>query len=297
MPFWVKNGGGYAKPTGYWVKHNGAWTWIKEAWVKDAGVWKKYWPNIVQPSLVEYLVVAGGGGSDVGGGGAGGMLAGSINIAAGTTYPVTVGAGGSRNGTSGSNSSFAGIEAIGGGYGAGVINGVASAAAGGGSGGGGYILRFGTMVKTYLPGQETAGQGRAGGPALDAEGSNGGGGGGAGAAGSSTSGGAGLPSSITGVEKYYAGGGSAIRQATPGTAGIGGGGAANTDGAANTGGGAGGITHTGGSEHPGFAGGSGVVVIRYPDTMTAATTVVGGMHTQTGGYHIYEFTGSGSITF
>jgi hypothetical protein len=45
------------------------------------------------------------------------------------------------------------------------------------------------------------------------------------------------------------------------------------------------------------AGGSGVVIIRYPDTFAAATATTGSPTiTVAGGYRVYKFTGSGSIT-
>jgi hypothetical protein len=45
-------------------------------------------------------------------------------------------------------------------------------------------------------------------------------------------------------------------------------------------------------------GGSGIVIIRYPDTLPAASTTTGSPTiTTTGGYRIYKWTGSGSITF
>jgi hypothetical protein len=40
-----------------------------------------------------------------------------------------------------------------------------------------------------------------------------------------------------------------------------------------------------------------VVIIRYADTYSAATTIGSPTVTVTGGYRIYTFTGSGSITF
>jgi hypothetical protein len=40
-----------------------------------------------------------------------------------------------------------------------------------------------------------------------------------------------------------------------------------------------------------------VVIIRYPDSYSAATTTGSPTITVTGGYRIYKFTGSGSITF
>jgi hypothetical protein len=65
-------------------------------------------------------------------------------------------------------------------------------------------------------------------------------------------------------------------------------------GTANTGGGAGGGNNTGSS----VAGGSGVVILRYPDNFKDAVSTTGSpTFTTTGGYKIYTFTGSGSITF
>jgi hypothetical protein len=46
------------------------------------------------------------------------------------------------------------------------------------------------------------------------------------------------------------------------------------------------------------AGGSGVVIISYSDAFPAATSTTGSPTiTVTGGYRIYKYTGSGSITF
>jgi hypothetical protein len=67
-------------------------------------------------------------------------------------------------------------------------------------------------------------------------------------------------------------------------------------GTANTGGGGGGAGNI--SPYNGAAGGSGVVIIRYPDTYAAATSTTGSPTiTVTGGYRIYKWTASGSITF
>jgi len=58
------------------------------------------------------------------------------------------------------------------------------------------------------------------------------------------------------------------------------------------GGGGGSGNGTGGS------GGSGVVVIKYADTYPAASATTGSPTiTVTGGFRIYQFNGSGSITF
>ena len=65
-------------------------------------------------------------------------------------------------------------------------------------------------------------------------------------------------------------------------------------GGTNLGGGGGG----GGGGAAGGAGGSGVVIIRYVDSFDAATATTGSPTiTVTGGYRIYQFTGTGSITF
>jgi hypothetical protein len=46
------------------------------------------------------------------------------------------------------------------------------------------------------------------------------------------------------------------------------------------------------------AGGSGIVIIRYSDTKAAATSTTGSpTYTVSGGYRIYKWTGSGSITW
>ncbi len=143
-------------------------------------------------------------------------------------------------------------------------------------------------------------------------GSGGGGGaGGVGGNGSGTTysnviagnGGPGLQYSISGTATYYAGGGGGgcSRSNAPlATGGVGGGGnAAFTvvaqSGTANTGGGGGGA---GSGSYLGGSGGSGIVILRYPDTYAAATSTTGSpTYTNTGGWHIYQFTASGSITF
>jgi hypothetical protein len=227
----------------------------------------------------DVLVVAGGGGggsgaqalNNGGGGGAGGLVAlTSQNLTANTQQIVSIGAGGAAD-VSGTNSSFSSNIAIGGGRGGNN----SQAALTGGSGGGG------AFTGSYTAGANgTPSQGSAGGTTNGAAPYQGGGGGGASAAGSSGAGGNGslaysswlsvtnLGQNVSGT--YYIAGGGAPGGNTAGTPGYGGGGNSNNSSASvvgsagtpNTGGGGGG----GGSQGagvPAFAGGSGVVIVRY----------------------------------
>ena len=263
--------------------------------------------------LVNYLVVAGGGGGGVGydpsGGGAGGLrstvtatggggaLETPLSLTKGTNYLVTVGQGGSGAtggasttgpGSSGGNSVFHTITSTGGGGGGGYADGNSRAPLSGGSGGGGTRIHAGAQGTTN---QGFRGGGLGGNDVVNA-GNGGGGAGGIGSLGvTNTSGGAGgigVASSITGSSVTYSTGGNG--QAS----GAGGG---NSSGAANTGNGgnAGSLNITGG------AGGSGVVIIAYTDTIPAITTIPGTLtydQPSRAGYRVYRFTaGSGTITF
>jgi hypothetical protein len=238
---------------------------------------------------IEVLVVAGGASgarseiNGAGGGGAGGYLEGDFPVSVGSTYTVTVGAGGAArtsaaDGASGSNSVFATATALGGGGG-----GINSAVSGGSGGGGGNNAAGGAATQTSSGG--LTGFGNAG--AASGDGGFGGGGGGAGGAGGLTgalspvrrNAGVGKSSSISGSAVTYATGG---RYVTP-----------VENGSANTGDGG-----TGMYQATSGAGGSGIVVLRYPATFSSASSVTGSPTvTEASGYRIYRFTSSGSITF
>jgi hypothetical protein len=252
----------------------------------------------------DYLVVAGGGGGgnadngayNGGGGGAGGLrstvtatggggtIESALSLASGTGYTVTIGAGGAGGassnlrGTNGSNSVFSTITSTGGGGGAGGSNGSQKTGSTGGSGGGGGDPLNGAN------GAGTANQGYAGGTGSD--GYRGGGGGGAGAVGGNASnanasgavGGTGVqitafatPTGTGANSGYYAGGGSGSGYSSASASSNGGGGQGGvgasttvlgTAGVANTGSGGGGSAVTG--AYTGGAGGSGIVIVRYP---------------------------------
>jgi len=246
----------------------------------------------------DILQVAGGGGGgcvQAGGGGAGGLLAYSSQALTATTYNVTVGAGGagstaiSVRGGSGTNSQFASLTASAGGGAAGTYDpaGANSTqnALSGGSGGGGASTAGGNGSGGAA---SPSGQGNAGGGG-GSDGATyrgGGGGGGAGSAGGNVSasgggtggnGGSGstaystwASATSTGVSSGYAGGGGG-GGGTRGTATNGGGNGAGTGqisvaGTANTGGGGGGGTYVNTSSAGDFgaAGGSGIIIVRYP---------------------------------
>ena len=262
---------------------------------------------------VQYLVIAGGGagGQDTaGGGGAGGyrssvtgeMSGGGASAespftaTSGSSYTVTVGAGGTRPGTGtvsqgttdtdGKNSIFATITSIGGGGGVGSAGNQAGRS--GGSGGGGY---------TNGAGSGTSGQGYGGYAA-----SSGGGGGGAGAAATNINGGNGVTSSITGTAVTRAGGGGG-QGSTAGSGGSGGGGyntgyyASTNSGAANTG--SGGSAYSGGWGGAGD-GGSGIVILKYPNTKTISVSagLTYSTSTAVSGYKVTSFTaGTGTVSW
>jgi hypothetical protein len=242
------------------------------------------WPAQKTPA-VEYLVVAGGGGGGEGAGGAGGLLAGIDPVSNGQTLLVTVGGGGSYP-ASGSNSVFGNIASTGGGRGGVETTGVPDGTGfPGGSGGGGA---YGASLNS-IGGQGTFGQGNAGGGNFPGSPYPSGGGGGAGSVGSKAitllagNGGAGIASAISGTVTAYAGGGGGGLYASGnvGTGGVGGGGnggsaSPGTSGTANRGGG-------GGGGNGASSGGSGIVIVSYPDVYAAPTTTTGSPTVSTSG--------------
>jgi hypothetical protein len=215
---------------------------------------------------LEYLVIAGGGPGGVaigsltntgtGGGGAGGYLtATGFSSESSKLYTITVGAGASSNGFEiGSNSVFGSVTALGGGGGGSPS--APNGKSGGSGGGAGYPSAGGAS----LGGSAPIGQGNPGGNANGGGASGGGGGaGGVGGSGSGTTPGAagiGAASTITGTSITRSRGGAGRYSAVP----VGNAAAAGE----NTGdGGDGGVNNRASSGW----GGSGVVILRYPDTL------------------------------
>jgi hypothetical protein len=264
-------------------------------------------------ATVDYLVVAGGGGgggSFAGGGGGGGYRTSiggtSLTLDRGTTYTATVGSGGNggsgtNNGNKGTDSTFSTITSTGGGYGGGNQGQGGNGGSGGGSGG------LGNDPSTSPAQGSNAGTG--GGHQQGA----GGGAGGVGANGSvnGANGGSGASNSISGSSVTYAGGGGGSTywadggNQGPGNGGSGGGGRSGygqsqssingVSGTSNTGGGGGGAAYANGSHGTGGAGGSGIIIIS--SNSAAASTTGSPVVTTSGGYNIYQFNNTGSITF
>ncbi len=267
-------------------------------------------PGSIMPTSIEYLLIAGGGAGggsgsggtvDGAGGGAGGWLQGTIT-GSGLSYTITIGAGGASGSQRGNNSTLANSSitrlTYGGGMGGGAGSSLPYSYNGqdGGSGGGAGIhsgsATRGSSIQTSNNGG--TGYGFAGGTNQTASPYTAGGGGGAGAEGiSGTSGGAGGAGRQWLDGNYYAGGGGTGYNsygAVNAPGGTGGGGNGGTSaGSTNTGGGGGGRM---------FAGGSGVCILRYPDSFALATSTTGSPTiTTSGGYRYYKFTDSGTITF
>jgi len=286
--------------------------------------------------VMEYLLVGGGGAGangngNTGGGGAGGLVySSSYTVSPSTSLLVTVGLGGAQkadgpnlSGNAGNPSYFGSVIAAGGGGGVGWGDDLSTRGGGNGGGGGGENPG-GTQTQTTLNSgvsgilQYGNNGGNAG--AWSPPYFTGGGGGGAGAAGANgtssgtANGGIGREYSITGTATYYAGGGGGgtehqVNSNTPDSpGGLGGGGtgrgwASTSRGGNGTdglgGGGGAGSYYNGGLA--GGKGGNGVVIIAYPDTTPAITTIPGTLtydQPTRAGYRVYRFTaGTGTITF
>ena len=231
-------------------------------------------------------------------GGPGTSTEAALSVAASTNYLVTIGAGGAwapgsdKRGGKGGDSKFDSIISIGGGPGGAAFQPVSrdteytgsnQAVYTGGSGGGGAGQtppggnnsgHGGSAVSPTQPEQNPrVVQGYNGGDSNPDFGNDGAGGGGAGAVGASgqgTAGGAGKSSSITGSAVTRGGGGGGGGDDAAGAGGAGGGGAGSTGagipGTHATGGGGGGNIYN----QPGSYGGTGVVILRYPNAYTIA---------------------------
>ena len=211
----------------------------------------------------DVLVVAGGGATYTmdltGGGGAGGVIYTNGSISG--TNTIIVGKGGNLT-TYASNSAAFGFTAVGGGF---AFSPISSYAQGGSGAGGSYL-------DNTTNGYGIVGQGNDGGHGVNAQ-YNAGGGGGASQTGMPATasnggkGGDGRTFTITGVSTVYGGGGGGgAYTGSSGEGGSGGGGRggdesrANVAGTDGTGGGAGGSKNIG----TGKVGGSGIVIVRYP---------------------------------
>ena len=265
------------------------------------------------------------------GGGAGAEP--SLNVASGASFTVTVGAGGPKINASnisspsrGGNSVFGTITSLGGGIGAngndsdgipwkqgGSGTGGTYSSNPGGQGTAGQGFRGGSI--NGAPNYKAGGSGGAGGVGLDATGSD--------FSGASGNGGPGLAVNIlnatnaatasvgevSGSDVYYAGGGGggsdSFRNRPAGSGGLGGGGnggyySNGTNGTANTGAGGG-----GGANRPstmeGGDGGSGVIILRYPNSVSAtvngATQASGSPFTEGNDKITVLTSGTGTITF
>ena len=271
------------------------------------------------PVLVDYLVIAGGGGASWGGGGAGGLRTSfgsgnnngglqpvgvALTTSATITYTVVVGSegaagnGSTQAGSDGASSSFLTITSDGG------IGGDGNSQGGDGGKAGG------TSIYGFAGGNN--------------DGNSGCGGGGAGAVGAQqpssfagSNGGAGLEVNIIGgTGNFYAGGGGGGNRDGSGTGsgGSGGGGNASSSysannaqpGTPNTGGGGGGASYNNaGSWRTARAGGSGVVILRYPiannvNITTGTSPIAADLNATVAGStteKFTRFTATGTVTF
>ena len=284
---------------------------------------------------IQLLVVGGGGGATsgssnqmVGGSGAGRYIhIANAYVIPSVAYSVIIGAGGSSG--NGSESSFGSLIIAPGGAGGTfqATPGVGGSSAGGGmnwNSGGFYPqtpLRPGAILaplangsvssKIYFgPDTVIENLGHQGAPGVFASSAYwagaGGGAGGTAFPGGSSGGanqnvysyasapGSSVANDITGSLKYYAGGGGGSSSTTvfstfSTTVAMA---ASRSNGAVNTGGGSGGALNV-----ESFTGGSGVVVVAYSTAYSSASTTGSPSTPARSGFRVYEFTGSGTITF
>jgi hypothetical protein len=256
--------------------------------------------NLAPITSIEYVIIAGGGGASSdsrgGGGGAGGYRTGSTPVSG--SYVITVGGGGAAQGLklggiSGTDSSIGALVVSTGGGGGGAECTFGGSAPPthtglpGGSGGGAGGYQVGATGAPGISGQGNNGGNSSPGPKAGFANAGAGGGGAGSAGGNSPGPGAGPggngiqlpttfrdPAGFTGAPGpagsfYVAGGGVGAYDGRPpfstGTAGYGGGGGHTTGGTTNTGGGGGGGFYDPGGSEPGHDGGSGIVLIAYPE--------------------------------
>ena len=260
---------------------------------------------------IELLLIAGGGGGNDeagGGGGAGGLVFNNAFTAlGGTTYNIVVGTGGTASQVQGTRGD-PGVDSTWG-QGSSVIYTATGGGGGGnyphsgnGNGGSGAGAGRATGANDYGSSTQASysgiGFGNDGGISTSAAGAgSGGGAGGAGnngqyysnyAAGSGANGGAGKAISITGTSVYYAPGGPgaghdvAVGNYVDGTA--------NSYGAGGAGGQWNGMA-------PAYDGKEGVCIIAAQQAASAVTGTYTLDTSGRSGYHVYTFTGNGSITF
>jgi len=251
----------------------------------------------------DFLLVGGGasGAGDAhGGGGAGGYVEGTAQVATATPYKITVGAGTASGGTYSGNSTYWGSMV--------ALYGGVLATNGGSGGGGGNTDGTNNAGSSIQPANKFGtGYGYGGGNCTGNGGYKGGGGGGAGGTGGNAgsnstggSGGSGRQSALLGSGNVmYAGGGGGggYYGGSSGGSGVGGNGGTNvgtpaTNGATNTGSG-------GGSAGSGRGlGGSGIAVIKIPNTY-AATFTAGVTYTtitSVSGFNIYRVTATSTTS-
>lgn len=271
--------------------------------------------TVLPGPLAEFLLIGGAGGTTANGsasneaGAGGGSSAGGYIYSSGTyfqfgtSYSVAIGAGSPGQGD-GNVSTFSTYTAQ---------KGKQAGGAGGAQGGGGFNTAGAGGSGTSLAGFvfcPAAGSNFTGGCAASYEGGGGAGNGGRGGDGSSVPGGTGsgeggigFQTTIRGTTEYFGGGGAGGSQTAVRPGGLGGGGnggysaaggAIGSPGTANTGGGAGGaISHS--NANVSIAGGSGILIIAYADTLIDLTISAGLTYTRSTvsrpGYKVYTITG------